>query len=152
MSTNILALVKNISKKHPNWKVLYRKLQMDGKIVDPKKFDEVTRSYYWENMNLIERYDTGIVLKSITIVGRPSVIEPNHIANFDINGDFIDGKVNTFAFGIFPLDEAHLETYFSECQKDFQSVNYWDVISDGTDDVIHEHLAQFHINFDAMTE
>ena len=124
---------------------------MNEKIVDPKNF-EPTRPCFWQNMNLIEQYDTGIVWKSMTIVGNPKVIEPHHRARFDINGDFIDGKANTFAFGIWPLDELLLENYLFEYQKDFPSVNYWDVISDGTDDVIQEHLAQFDINFDAMTK
>jgi hypothetical protein len=141
MSTNMLEQVKNISKTNPHWKILYRKLRLNGEIVDPDNF-KITSSYNYQNMNLIERLDKEILWTAITIVGREGQIELHHRAKFDANGDFVDGRMNSFSFGMMDMDEEVIEEYFHELQGKFSTVDYWDVISDETDDSI---LKQFDI-------
>jgi hypothetical protein len=51
MSINILEQVKNITRANPHWKLLYRKLRLNGKIVDPNNL-KTTSPYHYQNMNL----------------------------------------------------------------------------------------------------
>jgi len=141
MSTNILEQVKNISKTNPHWKMLYRKLRLNEEIVDLENY-KITSLYTYKNMNLIECLDTGILWTAITIVGKEGAIELHHRAKFDTKGNFLDGIMNTFSFDMMDMDEGVIEEYFHELQGKFSFVDYWDVISDETDDSI---LKQFEI-------
>ena len=94
-------------------------------------------------MNFIERLDTGILWTAITIVGKEGQIELHHRARFDSKGNFLDGKMNTFSFGMIGMDKGVIKEYFSEIRHKLSSVDYWDVISDETDDSI---LKQFDIS------
>lgn len=141
MSTNILEQVKDITKINPHWKILYRKLRLNGEIVDPYNY-KITSPYKYQNMNLIERLETEILWTAITIVGKEGQIELHHRARFDIKGKFRDGIMNTFAFGIIDMDDEVIKEYFDEIQYKLSSVDYWDVISDKIDNSI---LKQFDI-------
>ena len=139
MSINILEQVKNITKTNPNWKLLYRKLRLNGKIVDPNKI-KITPSYHYKNMNLIERSNKDIRWTAVTIVGREGAVELHHRAIFGSNGDFLNGIMNSFSFGMMDMDKESVEEYFNELQGSFNSVEYWDRISDESDDSILKQI------------
>ena len=137
MPTNILKMVENITKVHPNWKMLYRKLRVNDTIVESKDF-KVPSPYSYKNLNLIERFEQSIFWTNVTVVGREGSIELHHGAKFDINGDWIGGMMNMFypKGSMANLDKATINEYLSETKEKFSSIDYWDQISDEREESI----------------
>jgi hypothetical protein len=130
MTINIQKTLQKITETNPNWRTLYRKLRVNGKIVNPKKKIKVAPLYHYQNGNLIQRSDKAIYFTAITAIGGKSQIELHNRAKFDIQGGFIDGIVNTFSFGLMEMDEEYIKQYFEEIKGKCSSDKYWDVISD----------------------
>lgn len=132
MTTNIQKMLQKITISNPNWRTLYRKLRINDKIVNPKKKIKVPTFYHYQNAHLIQRSDKAIYWTAITALGRKPQIELHNRAKFDIQGDFIDGIVNTFSFGMMDMDEEYIKEYFEEIKDKCSSDKYWDVISNKT--------------------
>ncbi|MFH2096665.1 MAG: hypothetical protein ABIJ16_13225, partial [Bacteroidota bacterium] len=113
MTTNIQKMLQKITISNPNWRTLYRKLRVNNKIIDTENFD-APPFYHYQNAHLIQRSDKAIYWTAITVVGRKPQIELHNRAKFDIQGNFIDGIVNTFSFGMVDMDEEYIKEYFEE--------------------------------------
>ena len=142
MTENIQKIIEKISENNPNWKMLYRKLRINDKIVNPKKKIIVSSLYNYQNANLIQRIDKKIYWTAITVVGNTPQVEFQSRAKFDIQGNFIDGIMNTFSFGMMDMDIEVIREYFYEVHDKFSSSEYWDVISNKNNKAI---LKKFNI-------
>jgi len=135
MTINIQKRLQKITISNPNWKTLYRKLRINNKIIDSENFS-APALYRYQNANLIQRFDETIYWTSITVVGKEAKLELQSRARFDSDGNFLDGIMNTFSFGMMDMDEEVIKEYFEETNGKFSSDKYWDVISDKNSDSI----------------
>lgn len=150
MSTNVLEITKNITKKHPDWKTLYKQLSINGKTVEGRNFSpEQPSSYHYKNLEIIERFPGKIIWTEITAVGRECSIELQNKAEFDIDGNFVCGTMNTFYAGFQNMDTLDLRELFSQAKNQFSRIDYWDIISDEIDSSI---LQGFGINSNEENE
>jgi len=135
MTTNIKKMLQKISITNPNWRTLYRKLRINNKIIESESFS-APALYHYQNADLIQRFDEAIYWTAITVVGKEAKLELQSRARFDSDGNFLDGTMNTFSFGMMDMDEEVIKEYFEETNGKFSSAEYWDVISDKNSDSI----------------
>lgn len=137
MSINILEITKKITEKHPEWKTLCRNLTINGDVVENGDFSlGQTSSYNYKNLELIERYPEKTIWTEITAVGHECSIELQNRAEFDKNGNFVRGTMNTFYAGFENMDTVSANEIFSELGNRFSKIDYWDMISDKNDSSI----------------
>jgi len=137
MSINILKITKQITKKHPEWKTLYRKLRINEEIVEDGNFTlKETSLYNYKNLELIERHDTKIIWTDITAVGHECSIELQNRVEFDKDGNFVCGIMNGFLGSFMTMNKETLEEIFFQAKDKFSKIDYWDIISNSIDNSI----------------
>jgi len=136
MSINILKITKKITKKHPEWKTLCRKLRINEEIVEDGNFSLKTSNYDYKNLELIERHDTKIIWTEITAIGEECSIELQNMVEFDKDGNFVCGIMNNFMGRFMNMDKGSLEEIFYQAKDKFSKIGYWDIISNSIDNSI----------------
>ena len=137
MSLNILKITKKITKKHPEWKTLYRKLRINEEIVEDGNFTlKETSLYTYKNLELIERHDTKIIWTDITAVGHECSIELQNRVEFDKDGNFVCGIMNGFLGRFMNMSKGVLEEIFFQAKDKFSTIGYWDIILNTIDNSI----------------
>lgn len=150
MSKNLLEITKKITEKYPEWKMLCRKLKINGEVVENRNFSlGQSSSYNYKNLELIERFNRKIIWTEVSAVGRECSIELQNRAEFDMDGNFVRGTMNTFYVGFQNMDTLAARELLSQVKSQFSKINYWDVISNKIDSSI---LQGFGINSNEENE